>query len=139
MGVVYKRLGDNENALEFYYESLEYNKNYHVTYLNISAIYIEEKEYKRSIDILTKGISENPYAEDLYYNRACCYAILEKSELAIKDIRKSLLLNPSIIFWVERDKDFKSLYDNREFKNILKEYSLKKSKSQRKGEIYDNN
>src|SRR5699024_9983760 len=77
MGVVYKKMGKNEKALEFYFKSLEENKEYHYTYLNISAIYIEDKEYSKIIDILSEGIDLNPYAEDLYYNRACCYSILD--------------------------------------------------------------
>ena len=42
----------------------------------MSAIYIEDKEYLKSIEILTEGINNNPEAHDLYYNRACSYALL---------------------------------------------------------------
>jgi len=122
MGVVYKKMGKNEKALEFYFKSLEENKEYHYTYLNISAIYIEDKEYRKTIDILSEGIDLNPYAEDLYYNRACCYSILDLEREAIKDIRKALVLNPSIIYWLRRDEDFHNLGKNKEFKHIIKEY-----------------
>lgn len=120
MGVVYKRLEDKNKALKYYYKALEYNKEYHYIYLNISAIYIEEKEYNKSIDILTEGIGNNLTKEDLYYNKACCYSLLGFEEKAVKDIRKSIVLNPSIKQYVEKDKDFYNLYNNKEFKKIIK-------------------
>ena len=110
-------------ALKSYDSSLELNKSYYYTYLNISAIYIEEKEYNKSIEILSEGIDINKDAEDLYYNRACSYAILDMEEEAISDIRKALSLNPAIISWVIRDKDFESLYNNDDFINLLNEYN----------------
>lgn len=125
MGVVFNRLKEKEIALEYYYRALEYNKEYHYIYLNISAIYIEKKEYNKSIDILTDGIEINPTKEDLYYNRACCYSLLGFEEKAIKDIRKSLILNPAIKRYVEKDKDFYNIYNNRGFKQIISEFNLK--------------
>ena len=119
MGVVYKRLGNHKDAIEYYNKSKECNPNYHYTYLNLSAIYIEDKEYTKSIKILSEGIYNNPGAHDLYYNRACSYSVLNEVEHAIKDIRKALVLNPSLIRWVKKDKDFYNLYDVEEFKNIL--------------------
>lgn len=74
---------------------------------------------------MTKGIFSNPSAEDLYYNRACCYSILNMEKEAIEDIKKSLELNPTIINWVKEDKDFYNLYDNKIFKSIIKEYTFK--------------
>jgi len=123
MGVVYKRLNNHEKSLEYYNKAKEYNPKYHYIYLNMSAIYIEDKEYLKSIEILTEGINNNPEAHDLYYNRACSYALLVNEDLAIKDIRKALILNPSLIKWVIKDKDFYCLYDNEEFNSIVNQYS----------------
>ena len=112
-------------ALKYYYKSLELNKSYHYTYLNISAIYIEEKDYEKSIEILTEGIEFNEDAEDLYYNRACCYAILGREDEAIKDLKRALSINFDIIEWIVKDKDFKNLYDNEEFIKLIKKYGGK--------------
>ena len=108
--------------MKYYYESLNLNKSYYYTYLNISAIYIEEKQYNKSIEILTEGIESNEDAADLYYNRACCYAILDMVDEAITDIKEALIFNPNIISWVKKDKDFRNLYDNIDFIGLLNEY-----------------
>lgn len=122
LGVVYKRLGNNKMALKNYYASLDLSESYHYTYLNISAIYIEEEEYEKSIEILSQGIESNREADVLYYNRACCYAILAREDEAIADIEESLRLYPNGIEWVKRDKDFTSLYTNKRFIDLLEEY-----------------
>lgn len=121
MGVVYKRFNNNKTALDYYYKSLEQNKEYYYTYLNISAIFIEEKKYTKSIEILCQGINNNPYAADLYYNRACCYSILGCESEAISDIITSIDLNDSISEWVKKDNDFKNLYNNEKFIQIIEQ------------------
>ncbi|NLC04589.1 MAG: hypothetical protein GX787_09975, partial [Tissierellia bacterium] len=73
-----------------------------------------------SIKILSEGIKNNPDADDLYYNRACCYSILGMEEKAISDIIKAIELNSSIINWVRKDNDFKNLYNNGSFLQIIK-------------------
>lgn len=120
MGVIYMRLGNHKMAKEFYYRAKDKNPYYAYIYLNLSAIYIEEKSYEESIDILSEGIKMVDHA-DLYYNRACCYSISGEEELAIADIKTGLEMNPNLIDWVLRDKDFIYLHENEEFKKIIKE------------------
>ena len=119
MGVVYKALGDNEKSLDYYYKSIDIYPFYANTYLNISAIYIEEKKYEDSMEALIQGIINNPEAHDLYYNRAFCYAILGKKKEAIKDLRKAVVLLPSIIEYIKKDKDFETLLDELEFVELI--------------------
>lgn len=122
MGVVYYRLGNIDKSLEYYFRSIKTNNKHHYTFLNVSAIYIEEKRYPDAVGILTIGIEYNEDAYDLYYNRACCYSICNIEKKAIEDIKKALELNPSIIQWVKKDKDFYNLYENEEFKKIVEQY-----------------
>src|SRR5699024_4015944 len=110
--------------INYYLKTIKFNKEYYYIYINISTIYIKEEKYKKAIEILSEGIYENPYEEDLYYNRACSYSILNMEELAIKDIRKILILNPNSISWIKKDIDFNNLYNNEEFKRILKDYTF---------------
>lgn len=121
MGVINKALGKPDVALEYYYKTIDVDPTYWYSYLNISAIYIEFKEYEKTIELLNDGINNCEDAHDLYYNRACCYAIMGKEMEAIEDIKKSLELLPDIMDYVKTDDDFKSLYNNKEFKKIIEE------------------
>ncbi len=118
MGVIYKKLDNNKKAIEYYDRSLEYEK-YSYSYLNKSAIYIEEGRLRECINLLTEGIEHNPYAEYLYYNRACCYSRLNIKDLAIKDLRKSILIHPQIIEMAMNDEDFNNLREDERFMDLL--------------------
>ena len=85
-------------------------------------MYIDKKEYKKSIDLLSEGLVYNKEAHDLYYNRACSYSIINDFENALKDIETALKLYPPLIDWVIRDDDFILLRDKERYKEIIKNY-----------------
>lgn len=95
------------------------NNGYSDSYLNKSAIYIEEGKIEKSIEVLTEGIKYNPYAKYLYYNRACCYARLNEPEKAIKDLRKAIILYPKIIEMINVDDDLDNLREDERFITLL--------------------
>lgn len=119
MGVVLKAMRRDNEAIKHYNISMELKPDYEYTYLNLSALYIEKKDYLKSIEVLSKGIKECSINHDLYYNRACSYAILKNRDKALKDIEKCLALSHKLIRWVDRDKDFDDLRDDIDFINIL--------------------
>lgn len=105
MGVILKKLGRLEEAKEYYYMSINEECYYPYSYLNLGVMYIEEKEYKRAISVFTEGISNNPEAASLHYNRACCYAQLGAPEKALKDIIKALEIYPELEEFMKSDKE----------------------------------
>lgn len=111
MGVVYKDLGNLDKALEYYISAIEYDQNPYI-YLNMSAIYIERKDYLGAIDILNEGILYNPDSVNLFYNRACSKANLSRKDEAIKDLKEAIKINKDAFDWAKKDPD---LY------NIVKE------------------
>ena len=121
LGVVYNGLGNIEKALEFYYNALEYSTNQYI-YLNISAIYIEQKEFDKSIVILTEGIEYNPNSVILYYNRSCSYSKFGDRDNAEIDFVKAYECDNRALDWAINDPDIKDL------KEVIK-----------RSEEYDNN
>jgi tetratricopeptide (TPR) repeat protein len=67
-----------------------------------------------------KGIELAPGNALNYYNRACIYSLKGDYVNAIADLKKSLEINPSLRENARKDEDFKSLFDNAEFKNLTK-------------------
>ena len=104
LGVVYKALGDNQKAL-YYYNLAKEESSFAYIYLNMSAIYIEHKDYESAIDILTEGIFENNDSVNLFYNRACCYKNKNEIGLAISDLKKAISINSEAYDWALNDID----------------------------------
>ena len=53
-------------------------------------MYREKEDYNRAIEIINEGILENKDEGFLYYNRACFYVCINKLDLALEDILKSI-------------------------------------------------
>lgn len=108
LGVAYKGLGNNKEALKAYLEAKNYSKFENI-YLNMSAIYIEEKNFNLALDILNEGIEFNKNSVNLHYNRACVYARLNDREKAIKDISYANEINENVFSWARNDNDLKDI------------------------------
>lgn len=104
MGVIYKDLGDLDRALEYYMSAKEYNQNPYI-YLNMSAIYIEKKDFNGAINILNEGIYFNPDSVNLFYNRACSKSNLDRDEDALIDLKRAIDINKEAYNWAKKDPD----------------------------------
>lgn len=107
LGVVYKKTGDHDKALEEYIKAKDLSDNIYI-FLNMSAIYIEEKRYDDAIEILTEGIDRNPH-HILYYNRACSFRKLGNISQAVKDYKEAKNLDPVVEKWAKNDIDLKDI------------------------------
>jgi tetratricopeptide (TPR) repeat protein len=119
MGVILKKLGNIEESKLYYYKSIEEEAYYQYSYLNLGVIYIEEKEYKKAIEIFDQGIDNNPNAASLFYNRACCYAQLQEPEAALRDVIKALEAYPPLLEFMKSDRELESIRGLQEYKKLF--------------------
>ena len=108
MGVLCKKKGDNKQALKYYYDAIGKFEDPFL-FLNMSAIYIEEKDYEAAIDILNKGLIDFPKSVNLHYNKACSFHLLGRDYLAKKEILKAIEINPDAYDWALRDDDLSEI------------------------------
>lgn len=104
MGVLSKKKGDNDLALKYYYEAIGKFEDPYL-FLNMSAVYIEEKDYKSAINILDRGILDFPNSVNLHYNKACSFSLLGDNERAKKEIKKTIAINSEALEWARTDDD----------------------------------
>lgn len=108
MGVLCKKKGDNKQALKYYYDAIGKFEDPFL-FLNMSAIYIEEKDYEAAIDILNKGLIDFPNSVNLHYNKACSFHLLGRDDLAKEEIIKAIEINPDAYDWALRDDDLSEI------------------------------
>ncbi len=108
MGVLSKKKGDNKLALKYYYDAIgKFEEPF--LFLNMSAIYIEEKDYKAAIDILNRGLIDFPKSVNLHYNKACSFHLLGRDDLAKEEIIKAIDINPDAYHWALKDDDLSEI------------------------------
>ncbi|MCF7846009.1 MAG: hypothetical protein K9L85_02115 [Candidatus Peribacteraceae bacterium] len=92
------------------------------TISNLAGAFVDMGDLNKGVETANKALAINPYHANALYNRACGYARLGLTDLAIKDI-KDVLLNDSsghFLHLSKKDDDLKALRDNNsEFREIL--------------------
>jgi tetratricopeptide (TPR) repeat protein len=78
------------------------------------------EKFDEAIATLGKGIEINPNFPVNFYNRACIYSLKGDKANAIKDLKQAITMNPDFKKSAVTDEDFKSLWENDEFKNTIK-------------------
>ena len=68
--------------------------------------------YNRALDI-------NPQSENVWYNKACIYALKEEIKLALKYLEKAIKLNPKYLQMAKTDSDFDLIRDSQEFQTLI--------------------
>jgi len=54
-----------------------------------------------------------------WYNKACAYSLMNKKNEALADLKHAIELDPNNRELAKRDKDFKKLWEERDFKDIV--------------------
>lgn len=108
MGVLCKKKGDNKLALKYYYDAIGKFEDPFL-FLNMSAIYIEEKDYDAAIKILNRGLIDFPKSVNLHYNKACSFHLLGRDNWAKEEIIKAIEINEDAYDWALRDDDLSEI------------------------------
>lgn len=110
MGVIYKAMGYNDKAINYYKKAVgEFESPY--LFLNMSAIYIEKKDYESAIKILKEGLLDFPDSVNLHYNLSCSYNNLGNKDLSIDELKKAVQINSDALDWARKDEDLKNLVE----------------------------
>jgi tetratricopeptide (TPR) repeat protein len=75
-------------------------------------------KFEDALDAINKGLELNPNNPSTVYNRACIYSLNGDKTNALTDLEKAISLNPSFKEYARQDEDFKSLYDDEDFKKL---------------------
>jgi tetratricopeptide (TPR) repeat protein len=76
------------------------------------------EKYEEAISSYSRAIQLNPNQAEYIYNRGCAYCLKGDKVNALSDLKKAISLNPEIKSYATKDGDFKSLWEDEEFKKI---------------------
>jgi lipoprotein NlpI len=86
-GFEYHNQGLVEKAIEEYQKALKLNPNYIEAYMNIGAIYVDEKEYDQAIQQFKKVVEINYYYGKAHYNLGMVYLYKGEKEKAQEELK----------------------------------------------------
>jgi tetratricopeptide (TPR) repeat protein len=88
---------------------------------NMKAMELAKLErFDEAIATLGKGIEINPKFPVNFYNRACIYSLKGDKVNALTDLKQAISMNPGFKQSAVKDEDFKTLYEDEDFKALTK-------------------
>jgi len=75
-------------------------------------------KFDEAIISINKGVELAPNEPVNIYNRACIYCLKGDKANALADLKKAISMNPFFKENARKDEDFKSLYDDDDFKKL---------------------
>lgn len=123
MGVICYKFNMIKKAINFYERSIEKDKCYEYSYLNLAVIY-KYIDTKKGIEILSHGITNCNEVYFLYYNRSCFYALINEENKACEDIIMALKLYPQFLKYVLEDEELEKVRNLSLFKEFMDKNKL---------------
>jgi tetratricopeptide (TPR) repeat protein len=77
------------------------------------------KKYEEAISSYNSAIQLDPNQAEYIYNRGCAYCLKGDKANALADLKKAISLSSQLKEWAPKDEDFKSLWDDEDFKNLI--------------------
>ena len=94
IGLIYNEQGNSSEAIKYWEECLEINKERHDTLNSLGHALLLREEYERAAELLSKALSLNPKFYEARYNLADTFMHKGKPEEVIATLGKDLSPNP---------------------------------------------
>jgi tetratricopeptide (TPR) repeat protein len=108
--------------VEFFGRILERNPDF-VDVLRVMANNLTLKgRYAEGLQIDKRLVQLRPADPLAHYNLACSYALLKRSELAIKTLRRAVELGYHDFRYMREDRDLESIRHDPRFRQMLREF-----------------
>jgi tetratricopeptide (TPR) repeat protein len=82
------------------------------------ALLASMNKYEEAISSYNRAIQLGPDQAEYIYNRGCAYCLKGDKVNALADLKRAISLSPQLKAWAPKDEDFKSLWDDEDFKKL---------------------
>ncbi len=82
------------------------------------ALLSSMNKYEEGISSYNMAIKLDPNQAEYIYNRGCAYCLKGDKVNALADLKRAISFNPQLKSWAPKDEDFKSLWDDEDFKKL---------------------
>lgn len=129
---IFRKKRDYPKAIPIFIEAIKIYPDPQY-YFELGNCYIDQKNYKKSIQVFDIAIKLNPQNLNLiYYNAACAASLNKDKDLSIKYLEKSLINNYSDIKYIYKDNDISYIKNDKRFINLMKRFDVSLTTSERK-------
>ena len=111
--------GKYDLALKGYEKAIELKPDYAEAWDNKGAALSKLKRYEDALEAHEKAIELKPDLANAWFNKACLYALTGDKDNAIENLSKAIGLDAKYKEIAKSDEDFKNLWDDEDFQEIV--------------------
>ena len=111
---------DSEFEIQFYEKVILARPDYIEALLPLAEAYTQKGMYEQGLVIDERLAKLCPQDSNVYYNLACSYALLNRTQEALAALHKAVELGYTDFKHLRKDSDLKSLYVHPEFQILAK-------------------
>lgn len=89
---------------------------------NNAFAFMEQGDYQQAIGYFEQALELNSTEFSLFYNKACCHALIGEAEPAIVALQEAIYLNSECLEMATNDSDFNNIRYDAHFRSLLKGY-----------------
>jgi tetratricopeptide (TPR) repeat protein len=119
-GDTLSKLGKLDEAIKAYDKAIEINPQYSGAWNGKGDTLSKLSKLDEAIKAYDKAIEINPHNSRAWYNRARIYSLIDNKDQAIFNLKKAIQLDSSHKEEVKKENDFKRLWADEKFKEIIK-------------------
>jgi tetratricopeptide (TPR) repeat protein len=121
-GVAYMKLEMNDSALVYLEQAGSLDTNSHTASLNLGLLYHSGQRYDSAIHYIQNAIRLDPTKAKSYYQLACSYALSNKPEQAIQNLKLAYEKGYKNVENLVADPDLSGLKNYKEFQTLVEKY-----------------
>jgi tetratricopeptide (TPR) repeat protein len=118
-GQILESMNKNDEALIAYNKATSLDSNNSDAWQNKAGLLLKTNKFDEAIESYTKAVLLVPGQPVFIYNRGCAYCRKGDKANALADLSKAISMNPRFKTNASKDEDFKSLWDDPDFKKII--------------------
>lgn len=122
-GQILESVNKYEEALNAYNKATTLDPKNADSWQNLAGLLAKTNKFEEAILSYNRAIQLAPGQPVFIYNRGCAYCRNGDPANALADLGKAISMNPEFKSYATKDEDFKSLWDNEDFKKLTESTS----------------
>lgn len=118
-GQILESVDRKVEAMQAYEKATSLDPNNSDAWQNKAGLLATNEKFDEAIESYNKAIQLAPTQPVFIYNRGCAYCRKGDKPNALADLKKAVSMNPQFKSYAIQDQDFKSLWEDADFKAIV--------------------
>lgn len=115
-GQILEAVNKNDDAISAYNKAILLDSTNSDSWQSKAGLLAKTNKLDEAIYSYSRAIKLAPEVAVFIYNRGCAYCRIGDNGHALSDLQKAISMDPQFKSYAPRDEDYKSLWDNDEFK-----------------------